>query len=156
MALTDPTDPVGPTAEWPTTDRLTWGVRRGLAPVALGLALLAVVWLVLARAPEDRLVAGMVAAALVITAVVALRLRERLAATADGFVVRSVFGQRFQRWQEVSRISSPTRHRRGWSTTTLEVDLADDSLIVLGRLDLGADPTDVAAALRTLAQQGTK
>ncbi len=135
---------------------LSWGIRPRLAAVPLGAAVLAVLWCVLAGPPEDRLVAGLVAVALLLTAGVALRYRRRLTADADGFVIRTVFGQVPRRWDELARVSTPTRRRRGLSTTTLELDLVDDTLIVLGRLDLGTDPAEVAAVLRTLSQQGKK
>ena len=122
----------------------------------LGLAVLAVLWCVLADATEDRLVAGLVAVALLVTTGVALRYRRRLTADADGFVIRTAFGQVPRRWADLARVSTPTRRRRGLSTTTLELDLTDDTLIVLGRLDLGTDPARVAAVLRTLSQQGRK
>ena len=38
--------------------------------------------------------------------------------------------------------------RLGLASTTIEIDLVDDDLLVFGRTDLGADPADVLAALR--------
>ena len=78
--------------------------------------------------------------------------RPRLAADQDGITVRGLTGARSWRWAEVNVRLVRTR-RLGRDAATLEVD-ADNAeqpaLIVLGRLDLGADPEDVVEELLAL------
>ncbi len=136
---------------WTTpVDNVTFGVRRPPVLVVLGAAVLAALWCVLAGAPEDRLVAGVVAVALLAVAFAGWRLRVRLTADRAGFVVHRLGGRQGYSWSDVARLSTPSRRRRGLTTTTLEFDLVDDTLIVFGRLDLGADPVAVRESLTAL------
>lgn len=67
--------------------------------------------------------------------------RPRLQADAAGITVRSVTGRTSAPWAEVEM--DLRRHQRyGRSVATLELDL-DETLIVLGRRELGTDPEDV-------------
>lgn len=122
---------------------------RPAVSVSTGLLTLALVgWLVLAGNAEDRLVAGAGAAFSVVATGVLLTMRVRLVAGPDGFTVRGPAGARNVAWSQVAAISAPSRRRRGLASTSVELDLADDGLIVLGRTELGADPVDVADDLR--------
>ncbi len=130
------------------TGSQVWGVRA-LVPAVVGLLCAAfAVWLLVATAPEDRLVAGAGVCASAITVGLLMTMRQRLTADQYGFVVRGPVGAREVSWDQVIGISAPTRRRRGLASTSLEVDLDDDGLIVLGKTELGADPSEVAAALR--------
>lgn len=134
----------GPEPQWQR-----WGVRPAVPVVTGVLAVAFLGWLLLAASdPEDRLVAGTgVGLSLVATAVL-LSMRVRLVAGASGFTVRGPAGVRNVAWSQVAAISAPTRRRRGLASTSVELDLDDDGLIVLGKTELGADPVDVAEALR--------
>lgn len=128
--------------------RQIWGVRS-LVPAVCGALLAAfAIWLLIATAPEDRLVAGAGVCVTAIATAVLLTMRQRLTAGPDGFTVRGPVGARQVNWAQVSSISAPTRRRRGLASTAVELDLDDDGLIVLGKTELGADPVDVAADLR--------
>ncbi len=118
-------------------------------PAAAGL-LCAVfaIWVVIAGSPEDRLVAG---AGVFVTAIAAgllLTMRARLTAGPECLTVRGPAGSRAIRWDEIAAISAPSRRRRGLASTSLELDLADDGLVILGKTELGADPVEVAQELR--------
>jgi hypothetical protein len=131
------------------TARQRWGVRPAVPALTGVLAIAFLGWLVLAASgPEDRLVAGAGAALSALATVLLLSMRVRLVAGPAGFTVRGPAGAREFAWSQVAAISSPTRRRRGLASTSVEVDLDDDGLIVLGRTELGADPTDVADDLR--------
>ena len=83
-----------------------------------------------------------------------LLLRPRLAAGADGVVVRTLAGRRRLSWPEL-RVGVRSNRRFGVRSRTLELDTATGPedpgiLVLLGRRDLGADPDDVARALRAL------
>jgi hypothetical protein len=124
-----------------------WGVRP-LIPVVCGLlAAVFMIWLIFASAPEDRLVAGAGVALAAIAAALLLTMRQRLTAGPDGLVVRGPGGSRVFAWTEILAISAPSRRRRGLASTSLELELSDDRLLVLGRTELGTDPAEVADVL---------
>jgi hypothetical protein len=126
-----------------------WGVRPAV-PVITGVLTVAFGgWLLFASAgPEDRLVASTGAVLSLLATVLLLSMRVRLVAGPAGFTLRGPAGARQVSWSQVAAISAPTRRRRGLASTSVELDLDDDGLIVLGRTELGADPVDVAEELR--------
>ncbi|WP_329105990.1 PH domain-containing protein [Micromonospora sp. NBC_01699] len=72
----------------------------------------------------------------------------RLAVDPAGVtVIRGFAGQRRLAWSQVERIAVDSRPRLGLRTGTLELD-AGDSLHFFSRYDLGAEPGEVANALR--------
>lgn len=118
-------------------------------PVVTGvLALAFLAWLLVATSAEDRLVAGAGVFPAAGSTAALLTMRVRLTAGPAGFTVRGPGGARTVEWSQVAAISAPTRRRRGLASTSVELDLDDDGLIVLGRTELGADPVDVAQELR--------
>ena len=147
-----PADPDGfpSPSKYPDSVRTTqtWGVHpaafSGCAVVAIG----GLAWALLTSAPEDRLVAW----ALVVFAGLAtagcLSMRRRLTVEPNRLVVRGPGGVRTYPWTSVVGLEVVLRSRLGVGSSTLELDLDDDGLIVLGRFDLGADPAGVARAVR--------
>jgi hypothetical protein len=140
------------------TDDLRWSPAPGLVALAWLGALAAVAWCLLLAPdgtdPAGRLIVGVAAVALLVAAVSGTVARPRLAAGADGLAVRSLAGTRRYPWPQVHRIRVLHTRRFGRVTSLLAVDVRgdepdDERLIVFGRLDLGADPEDVAAALTT-------
>jgi hypothetical protein len=119
-----------------------------LAVVAAGLGLA----LVFLDAPGRVLVGT---AEVVLLLVVAHDLaRPRLSAGPDGVDVRTWTGRRHLPWP-LLRVRVRVTRRVGMRSRTLELDTAagpddDGVLVVLGRRDLGADPEEVARALRAL------
>ncbi|WP_035303281.1 PH domain-containing protein [Actinokineospora inagensis] len=78
--------------------------------------------------------------------------RPRLAADSTGLTVRGMFGSRQWSWGEVNVRLTETR-RLGRTSSAVELDAdnaAEPALVLLGRLDLGADPQDVVAELLRL------
>ena len=45
-------------------------------------------------------------------------------------------------------LHAATSRRLGLTSTTIEIDLVDDDLLVFGRTDLGVDTADALAALQ--------
>jgi hypothetical protein len=130
-----------------------WSPRAGeaaaLAAVGLGLA----VSMVFVDAP-GRILVGAGAVLVLLLAVRDLVARPRLAAGPDGIVVRTLGRRRHLPWSGL-RVHVRETRRLGVRGRTLELDTAggpDDAgvLVVLGRRDLGADPKEVARALRAL------
>jgi PH (Pleckstrin Homology) domain-containing protein len=124
-----------------------------LAAVGLGLAIA-----VVAVDVEGRLLVG--AAALFVLGLAArdLFVRPRLSAGASGVVVRTVGGREEIPWGQL-RFEVRATRRFGLTSRALELDTAagpDDAgtLVLLGRRDLGTDPEEVAAVLRSLAAGG--
>ena len=117
------------------------------AALALGLALFVL------DAP-GRLLVGAGALLLLVLGVRDVLARPRLTAGPDGVEVRSWTGRRHLPWAGL-RVGVRENRRLGMRSRTLELDTAagpldDGILVVLGRRDLGADPAEVARALRTL------
>ncbi|MBO0839401.1 MAG: PH domain-containing protein [Sciscionella sp.] len=79
--------------------------------------------------------------------------RPRLSADADGLTVGALGGRREFCWPDVEIRLGHTR-RLGRVNTTLELDGFDtagvEHLVILGRIDLGADPVTVFDELSTL------
>jgi hypothetical protein len=130
-----------------------WSPRGGetaaLAVLGLGLAL-SIVFLDAA----GRVLVGAGAVLLLVLAARDLVARPRLAAGPDGVDVRGLAGGTHLPWGQL-RVRVRETRRLGVRSRTLELDTApaagdDGVLVVLGRRDLGADPDDVARALRGL------
>jgi hypothetical protein len=132
---------------------MQWSPRGGetaaLAAVAAGLGLS----LVVLDAP-GRVLVGIAVVVLLIVIAHDLWARPRLTAGPDGVDVRSWTGRRHLPWPALGiRVRSTRRY--GVPSRSLELDTAtgpadDGVLVVLGRRDLGADPEEVARALRAL------
>jgi hypothetical protein len=78
--------------------------------------------------------------------------RPRLAADQTGVTVRGLFGARHWSWGEVNvRLARTRRLGRESEVVELDADNAEEpALVILGRLDLGAEPHDVTDALLRL------
>jgi hypothetical protein len=132
---------------------MQWSPRPGetvaLVAVALGLGLA----LVVLDAP-GRLLVGTGALLLLVLAARDVLVRPRLAAHTNGLEVRTWTGRRHLPWTGL-RVHVRESRRWGMRSRTLELDTPagphdDGVLVVLGRHDLGADPEEVARALRGL------
>jgi hypothetical protein len=133
--------------------RVKWSPRAGetaaLVAVALGLGL-ALVFLDTA----GRVLVGAGALLLLCLAARDVLARPRLTAGPDGVDVRTWTRGRHLPWPGL-RVRVRESRRLGVRSRTLELDTAagpddDGVLVVLGRRDLGADPDEVARALRAL------
>jgi hypothetical protein len=130
-----------------------WSPRPGetaaLVAVALGLGF----GLLVLDAP-GRLLVGTGALLLLVLAARDAVARPRLTAGTDGVEVRSWTGRRQLPWADL-RVQVRESRRFGMRSRSLELDTSagpddDGVLVVLGRRDLGADPAEVARALRAL------
>lgn len=120
------------------------------AAAAVGLA----AWAVAVSDPPGRLLVGLAALALAGAALLGGLARPRLRADDDGVVLRGIGGARHWPWDRVDAVRVVRMRRLGVPASYVEVDARDgtdaggDRLLVLGRLELGADPVDVAEALQ--------
>ncbi len=136
------------------TEPAVWGVRPLVPATCAVLAAGFAAWLAIAENPADRLVAGACGFGSVVAGLLLLTMRRRLTADRAGFTVRGPGGARQFRWHQVTAISAPTRRRRGLASTSVELDLDDDGLILLGKVELGTDPVLVAQTLRSWWRPG--
>lgn len=120
-------------------------------------ALIAIGWVASAGAvlfavfSDDTAGRVLVALAAVVALVLSLHgtvARPRLAADSAGLTLRRLTGRRQWSWGQINVRVVRTR-RLGREVSTLELD-AEEDLVVLGWLDLGTPPEDVAEALAQL------
>jgi hypothetical protein len=127
---------------------------RPAQTVVLGLLGLALALTVTVLDNPGRVLVGTAALLVLALALRDLMARPRLSAGPDGVQVRSWTTRRHLPWP-LLRIRVRTSRRMGVTSRALELDTAagpDDEgvLVLLGRRDLGADPEEVARALRAL------
>jgi hypothetical protein len=135
-----------------------WSPAAGLVVLAWLLAVGATVWCAAlwwtGSDPAGSLLAAVAALGAGLAALFGTRARPRLRADADGLTVGGLLRSRHYPWPFVSEVRVLQVRRLGRETSLLEVDtIAADGterLIVFGRLDLAADPEDVAPQLRAL------
>jgi hypothetical protein len=139
----DDARPVTWAAPWPA-------VALGLAG-ALGLG----AWALAATDPPGRLLTGVAAVALGLAAAFGALARPRLRVDDDGLALRGVSGRHSWPWTHVDAVRAVRMRRMGLPASYLEVEVRDSGgdpdagrLLVLGRMELGADPVEVADALQ--------
>ena len=126
----------------------SWAPHPGLVAISWVLAGASITWAILADDRPGQVLLAVAALALVLAGLFGTVARPRLAADADGITVRNLVGRKHWPWAEVNVRLTHTR-RFGREVASVEVD-ADPDLVVLTRLDLGADPVDVIDATRAL------
>jgi hypothetical protein len=133
---------------------LVWSPKPALVVWGWVLAVALLALAVAENAPEGRILAGIGTLAAGLFALFGTVARPRLRADGEGVAIRRLGGSAQWRWPQLTIRISRTR-RLGRESSLLELDAVDEDgdehLIVLGWLDLGADPADVAAALRNLS-----
>jgi hypothetical protein len=104
--------------------------------------------------PPGRILTGVAAVGLLVFAIGSWRARPRLAITPDGLVYRGWFRTQTLRRPDISLIRITEFRRIGRKVRLLEIDTADNRLIVLSRWDLGTDPLEVLDALTDAGYAG--
>lgn len=136
----------------PSTATREWSPAIGLVVTAWLGAAGTVAWFLLlwhtGADPGGRLLAAVAAIGLVVTAAYGTRVRPRLLADADGLTVGGFAGRCHHPWPLVLEVRVRQVRRLGRVSDVLEVDTTNatglEELLVFGRLDLAADPRDVA------------
>ena len=137
-------------SDFPGPGSRTWRPRRELLVIGCAAALGVCAWvLLLATDALDRVVGVVVAA--ILAAATAWAWRRRLVGGPRGLLIGGFGGSRLVPWSQVRGLDAARSQRLGIASTTIEIDLVDDDLLVFGRTDLGADPIDVLADLRAFA-----
>jgi hypothetical protein len=130
----------------------SWASPPALVGMAWVLATATLAWTLFGTDPRGRILTGLAAAGLLLFALFGSVARPRLAADSDGVEIRRLLGRQRWAWGAV-RISVSSTRRFGRTVSLLELDGTDfdddGGLVVLGWLDLGTEPAEVAAVLRT-------
>jgi hypothetical protein len=126
----------------------SWSTPAPLVAVAWVLAALLAFATVITTENAGRLLIGLATLLVSYLAAFASIARPRLSADVNGLAVRGFASTTHLPWHEVKVKLQHTR-RLGREQQTLELD-ADDRLVVLTKLDLGADPEEVAGVLHAL------
>ncbi|MFB9740101.1 PH domain-containing protein [Pseudonocardia sulfidoxydans] len=147
-------EPAGDAADLPAR---SWSTPAGLVVVAWLCTAAAAGWLAVLLVthsdPTGSLLAAVATLGLLVASVWASRARPRLAVTPEGVHVRGLLHRRSYPWSTVTDVRVVQARRLGRETFLLGVDVRDDAaldgerLLIFGRLDLGADPVDVAATV---------
>lgn len=134
-----------------------WAPQVGLVVLGWVAAGLTAGWLLLTEDAGARLFAAVALVAVLAIALAGTVARPRLAAGPDGIAVRGLRGTRRWPWPAVRRLAVVRTRRLGRDVPALEIDVrpvadhdADEQLLMFTRLDLGAEPDDVADQLIAL------
>jgi len=104
--------------------------------------------------PPGRILVGIAAVALVVFASLSWRARPKLAISDDGLEVRGWSRTRVLRRSDIKLIRITEFRRIARKVRLLEIDTADDRLLVFTRWDLGTDPLNVLDALTEAGYAG--
>lgn len=93
------------------------------------------------------MLAGIAGLGLLMFAGFSWRARPRLALTPDGLAIRGWWRTRLLTRNNLTRVRVTEFHRIGRKQQLLEIETADDQLLILSRWDLGTNPRDVLDVL---------
>lgn len=125
-----------------------WGPRpAAIAVIGLLGVLMAVACALIADDAQGRILTGFAAAGLILFAAGSWRARPRLALRDGALVYRGWWRTRVLRRPDIAAIRITEFRRLARKVRLLEIDTADDVLLVLSRWDLGGEPIDVLDAL---------
>ncbi|OBH15701.1 PH domain-containing protein [Mycobacterium sp. E3247] len=126
----------------------------GIAGCGVAGVLMAIASVTVVTDPPGRVLAGIAAAGLILFAGATWRARPKLAITADGLVLRGWFRTQVLRASDIKIIRITEFRRYGRKVRLLEVENADDGLVLFSRWDLGTDPLEVLDALTAAGYAG--
>lgn len=130
---------------WSTKPAALWAAATG--------ALVALVIVLMTADPAGKLLFVILAVGLAGGGAWGALARPRLAAGPDGLQVRGARGLSLLQWEQVMTVTVVRTRRLGRDVPVLEI-ATDDALLVLTRLDLGAEPDDVLDRLLELRRRG--
>jgi Bacterial PH domain len=138
--------------------RAEWAPAAGLVALAWIITAAAAAWSTLtwvtAADPAGGLIATVATLGAGSAALFGTLARPRLRADADGVTVGGLLGQRHHPWPLVQGVRVLRVRRLGRESSLLELDTitahGDERLYLFGRLDLAADPEDVAPQLTSV------
>ncbi|HEY1969033.1 MAG TPA: PH domain-containing protein [Pseudonocardia sp.] len=138
-------------------DRREWGPPLALVVLGWAATVGVLAWCLLGEGdPASRLFLGVCVLVLAVCSLFGTRARPRLSASSAGIEVRGLAGAARYSWAQVTELRllrTPGLARR---SLTLEITVRTDDapdgerLLIFGRLDLAADPRDVADQLGSI------
>jgi hypothetical protein len=133
-----------------------WGPPpMGIAGCGIAGLILAIAAVTLVTDPPGRVLAGIAGLGLLVFASLSWRARPKLAISPEGLVIRGWFRTQVLRRTDIKIIRITEFRRIARKVRLLEIDTADDRLLVFTRWDLGADPLDVLDALTAAGYAGS-
>ncbi|HTM83537.1 MAG TPA: PH domain-containing protein [Mycobacterium sp.] len=108
----------------------------------------------LATDPPSAMLAGLAGFGLLMFASFSWRARPKLALTPDGLAIRGWWRTRLLTRSSLTRVRVTEFRRIGRRQQLLEIETADDQLLILSRWDLGTDPRNVLDALTAAGYTG--
>jgi hypothetical protein len=129
--------------------RLTFRPDRRLTALAGFGVLVAVALILVTDDSAGRLLYGLAGVALLGYVLGDLLYSPRLVVDRDGLIVNAPLSRVRLPWTLVYDIHEDTRIRMGLRSTTLEID-ANETLVVLSRRAIGADPGEAALLIRAV------
>ncbi len=127
-----------------------WSTKPVAVWAAAGGAVVALVVVLVTGDPAGKLLFIVATVGLAAGAAWGALARPRLAAGSDGLAVRGARGITSLTWEQVRQVSVVRTRRLGRDVPVLEIATVTDALLVLTRLDLGAEPDDVLVRLQQL------
>jgi hypothetical protein len=126
----------------------SWSTKPAAVAAAGGGAVVFLALALLSGDAAGRLLLGLAVLGLAVATVLGARLRPRLSVDVHGLTVRGVTGTLRLTWSEVEQVEVVRTRRLGREVPVLEISPRDTeqrvgALVVLTRLDLGAEPQDV-------------
>lgn len=136
----------------PQPSPANWSAPVALVVTTWVLAAAALAYTVFGTDTGGRVLTAVATVGLAVFALFGTVARPRLSVDAEGVEIRRLLGRQRLPWRSVRiRVSSTRRFGRQVSLLELDSDTGDEDeagLIVLGWLDLGTEPENVAAAIR--------
>jgi hypothetical protein len=133
-----------------------WAPRTtGIAGCAAFGLLMAIACVTLVTDVPGRVLTGVAAVGLLVFASASWRARPKLAISPDGLVVRGWWRTQLLRRADIKLIRIIEFRRIGRKVRMLEVETADDRLLIFTRWDLGTEPLNVLDALTAAGYAGS-
>ncbi|SOX56755.1 hypothetical protein MAAFP003_5465 [Mycobacterium ahvazicum] len=126
----------------------------GVAGCGLGGLFMAIASVTVVTDPPGRVIVGIAGVGLLLFAGATWRARPKLAITPAGLVIRGWFRTQVLQHSDIKIIRITEFRRMGRKVRFLEVETADDSLVLFSRWDLGTEPLDVLDALTDAGYAG--
>ncbi|UXA07232.1 PH domain-containing protein [Mycobacterium sp. SMC-2] len=126
----------------------------GIAGCGVAGVLLAIASVTIVTDVPGRVLAGIAAVGLILFAGATWRARPKLAITPGGLMLRGWFRTQLLQPSDIKIIRITEFRRYGRKVRFLEVETADDGLVLFSRWDLGTDPLEVLDALTDVGYAG--
>ncbi|MGV0849211.1 PH domain-containing protein [Mycolicibacterium phlei] len=132
-----------------------WGPATGaVLGCAIAGLIVAISAVTLVTDAPGRILLGIAGAGLLVFALMSFRARPKLAIRNGGLVIRGWFRTQHLTRADVAHVRITEFRRLARKVRLLEIDTADDRLLVFSRWDLGTEPLDVLDALTDAGYAG--